>query len=324
MQDSLDIIIQQNDEYFKTVEDLLNIIVKQNQDGNSLDSLDNILLNNNKVNKELKSTLEDGFGALESKLETLKTKDKVKKSDYSKLLASINRKSKRTYDTLQLIKGQKREELGGILQDISNKTTDLIDKKEFDDVKILDGLDELLYAIKAIKISDINFEFDYDKLNSMQEDMVQDLIKNVYKVDLDKYQRKEEALAVKIYDKDGYIVESFGGGGGGYSQVNLKNKAQEEINPATEEKQDDMIAALDSLVTDSEEDPTNGYNISDTDEAVGDGTSYFGYLYKTGAWYIQKGVTSSTVTNFTYVKGDSGYDFSNRASESYDTFDNIF
>lgn len=74
------------------------------------------------------------------------------------------------------------------------------------------------------------------------------------------------------------------------------------INPATEEKQD----------------PTAGYSISDIDESGT--TKYYGYLNGSGGWYIME-VTSTTVR---YVKGDSGYDFSNRASETYDTFDAIF
>lgn len=67
-----------------------------------------------------------------------------------------------------------------------------------------------------------------------------------------------------------------------------------------------------------------GYNISDTEEATGDGTSYYGFINEKGAWYIMKAVLSSGVTNYTYARGDSGYNWSNRASETYNRFDIIF
>ncbi len=64
-----------------------------------------------------------------------------------------------------------------------------------------------------------------------------------------------------------------------------------------------------------------GYQISD--QEVGS-TSFYGYLNKDGAWYIQKGVQAGAVIAYTYAKGSSGYDFSNRASESYASFDTTF
>lgn len=60
------------------------------------------------------------------------------------------------------------------------------------------------------------------------------------------------------------------------------------------------------------------YKLSDIDDGE---PVYLGYLDKDGAWYIQKIVNGSTIT---YVKGDSGYDFSNRTSETYGSFDSVF
>jgi hypothetical protein len=56
---------------------------------------------------------------------------------------------------------------------------------------------------------------------------------------------------------------------------------------------------------------------------IGDVT-YVGKITAGGAWYVMRvdeGVTPSAVT---YCKGDSGYDFSDPASLTYDTFDAIF
>ena len=69
--------------------------------------------------------------------------------------------------------------------------------------------------------------------------------------------------------------------------------------------------------------PLRGYQISD--QAVNPGaTSYYGFLRNNGAWYVMRSVVSGNVTAYTYVAGDSGYDFSNRAAESYVSFDSAF
>ena len=79
-----------------------------------------------------------------------------------------------------------------------------------------------------------------------------------------------------------------------------------EINPSTLEAQENTLLH---------------YKLSDIDDEVtAAGTTYLGYLDKDGAWYISK----ITATAVTYVAGSSGYDWSNRASESYVSFDSAF
>lgn len=60
------------------------------------------------------------------------------------------------------------------------------------------------------------------------------------------------------------------------------------------------------------------YQMSDQDTGE---PSYFGFLRDDGAWYIVKQTTSGTSVTWRYVKGASSYNFSNRGSESYNTFD---
>lgn len=67
-----------------------------------------------------------------------------------------------------------------------------------------------------------------------------------------------------------------------------------------------------------ENDPTSAYSISDLDESSA--TKYYGYLKADGGWYILK----LTSTEARYAKGTSGYNWANRASETYDTFANTF
>ena len=83
---------------------------------------------------------------------------------------------------------------------------------------------------------------------------------------------------------------------------NSGGTALEFFNPATEDNQD----------------PTSAYSISDLDDTSS--PKYYGYLKSDGGWYILK----LTGTEARYVKGASGYNWSNRASETYDTFSNTF
>ena len=94
-------------------------------------------------------------------------------------------------------------------------------------------------------------------------------------------------------------------------KTNVKNAGGSDINPATSEKQDEVIASLtDQLFT---------YKLSDIDDSSD--PVYIGYLRKDGAWYIQKIASNATVT---YAKGASGYMWSNRASETYAIFSTTF
>ena len=94
------------------------------------------------------------------------------------------------------------------------------------------------------------------------------------------------------------------------SKILLINIDGEIINPATENKQDTQIT--------SEADKLFNYKLSGIDDTTA--TVYLGYLNKDGAWYIAKYLS----TGVTYAKGSSGYNWSNRASESYGEFNNIF
>lgn len=64
-------------------------------------------------------------------------------------------------------------------------------------------------------------------------------------------------------------------------------------------------------------DPTDGYKISDIDDA-----GYFGFVRQDGAWYIMREVSGA----WRYYAGASNYStgWTNRASHSYDYFSTIF
>lgn len=84
------------------------------------------------------------------------------------------------------------------------------------------------------------------------------------------------------------------------------------------------IAIKDSngtVIDPSEKQPTDGYNISQVDDGIT--ASYYGFVHRTGAWYIQK---EDATGNYRYTKGPSDFatNWTNRTSLTYDYFDNIF
>ncbi len=103
---------------------------------------------------------------------------------------------------------------------------------------------------------------------------------------------------------EGKFYEAIGTMVSGMSRVSLKNDTTgETVNPATSENQDDTLF---------------NYKLSDIDDST---TTYLGYLRKDGAWYIQKITSAGAVT---YAAGASGYNFSNRTSETYAIFSTTF
>jgi len=69
--------------------------------------------------------------------------------------------------------------------------------------------------------------------------------------------------------------------------------------------------------------PTDGYEISDVDDASV--PAYYGFVHKTGAWYILKEASDGT---YRYVKGSSGYsagwDDRDDPGTNYEYFDTVF
>lgn len=73
--------------------------------------------------------------------------------------------------------------------------------------------------------------------------------KAVFKVDLDKYQRGTEAIAVKLVDKDGkpYVAKGGTGAYPTFGSMNLKDTNGSDINPATKEGQEDIVEAIGNI-----------------------------------------------------------------------------
>lgn len=66
--------------------------------------------------------------------------------------------------------------------------------------------------------------------------------------------------------------------------------------------------------------PTDGYRITEIDDST---TAYYGFVDKTGAWFIQREESSGA---YRYTKGSTSFstNWTNRASLTYDYFDNVF
>lgn len=100
----------------------------------------------------------------------------------------------------------------------------------------------------------------------------------------------------------GSAKAAFFGSMPGPGTVAIKNSAGDQIDPA-------------------EAQPTDGYTITQVDDSST--PSYYGFVHKTGAWYITKEDNSG---NYRYAKGASAFSTSwtGRAGLSYDYFDNVF
>lgn len=71
----------------------------------------------------------------------------------------------------------------------------------------------------------------------------------------------------------------------------------------------------------AEKQPTDGYEISEIDDATS--PAYYGFVHKTGAWYISR---EEETGSYRYVRGSSDFPsaWTNRATQTYDYFDNVF
>lgn len=220
LEQSLDLLIQQNKQNFDELQDDFDIIIEQGSDTNQ--SLDNIFEQNSKTSKLLNQTIKEGIGNLHKVLTKLDSKEQGF-LDTSPLVTELKNSSLKLDNLLQAVKANKSEKLSSILTEL---------KEEIEELE----------------------NFDFDKFKKITDKQTSDLIKATYKVDIDKHKNPKEALAVKFYDKDGEAIDYWGGGGGGYPDVRVKNVNQVAINPATEEKQDAVIAAIAAI-------PAGGYEI---------------------------------------------------------------
>jgi hypothetical protein len=72
--------------------------------------------------------------------------------------------------------------------------------------------------------------------------------KAVFKVDLDKYQKGNEAISVRLVDKDGKPYVAKGNGAyPSFGSVNLKDASGADIDPSTKAGQEAIVAAIESI-----------------------------------------------------------------------------
>ena len=76
-----------------------------------------------------------------------------------------------------------------------------------------------------------------------------------------------------------------------------------------------------ALIDPAEKQPTDGYEISEIDDATS--PAYYGFVHKTGAWYISREESNGS---YRYAKGPTDFPggWALRATLVYDYFDNTF
>lgn len=143
-------------------------------------------------------------------------------------------------------------------------------------------------------------------------DIIPDQIKKIKNPDYDPERRKFLKLIgaaggslflMTIFTRN--AEASFFGSMPGPGSISVKNSSGTLIDPA-------------------EKKPTDGYNITEIDDSGAD--TYYGFVNKDGAWYIQKELSTGA---YRYVKGTSDFTnattgWPNRASLTYGYFNDIF
>ncbi len=143
-------------------------------------------------------------------------------------------------------------------------------------------------------------------------DIIPDQIKKIKNPDYDPERRKFLKLIgaaggslflMTIFTRN--AEASFFGSMPGPGSISVKNSTGTLIDPA-------------------EKKPTDGYNITEIDDTGAD--TYYGFVNKDGAWYIQKELSTGA---YRYIKGSSDFTnvttgWPNRTSLTYGYFNDVF
>lgn len=169
------------------------------------------------------------------KLQIQKRKDMKELKGKLSVLASVNKGILKLIDEFQKFReGQSNEVVVKNLPDPVKEVTVSNFPKQKDSVKI-DG--------------EVSFKqpkwFSLKGLDKSVKTISERIEKAVFKVDLDKYKKGTEALAVKLVDQEGKPYNAKGGGAyPSFGSVNMRNSSGAEINPATKEDQESIVTAL--------------------------------------------------------------------------------
>jgi hypothetical protein len=163
-------------------------------------------------------------------------------------LKSINDQIGKISEIYDLIKNKEEEKLTPILAQIKESISEVAKKESYSDQNVLSVLKSIAGKIDAVKDEIEPFDFNFDELAQILSGLNKEILTRIDNINFDKYQKPSEALAVKIIDKDGKIINDFASRwGGGYPNIGVFDAAGARINPATTEKQDAIIAAINAM-----------------------------------------------------------------------------
>lgn len=248
------------------------------------------------------------------------------------------------------------------VSNLPDPVTEVTIKNPQKEVKVTD-LDKLQKAIEAIKIPDtVKVEnmpepvtevtiknqvtevglkkpkwwkqIGITDLREVLSDFAKKLTGATFKVDASKHKDPKEAISVKVVDDKGNIITQFGGssvfyGGGGSSSptiIGLKDSADAQIDPATKQKQDEMITAINGISG------VSTFKTNDLDEGVTTANvTYVGQETASGDWYIielDESVAPSTIQHATNTNNGAVATYSdawtNRATLTYGDYNDAF
>ena len=231
---------------------------------------------------DVKNAIESGNKAiLEKEVVHVETKD-VKIPDFPAF------PDKMTVNVPDLSSIEKK--LDVLIRSDDGETNDLI-REAIDELKNSKNDKELAKAIINVGKSIPNTPDYSEILKEISEKLVDTPVESM-RIDEDQFKLLTKAIS---------NIRSGGGGGG---LVAVMDKDREQINPATEEKQD-ILSSYARAGQDISGDPM-----------------YFAGLKQDGSWFIKRMYLSGDYTT-KYANGTSGFDWSSRASLTYADFNTL-
>lgn len=223
----LEALLVQNQKNAEAIQQLLDILLTQINKADPNQALEASIIQHENTKEKIILTIKEELATLLSTLNQIRDKEVEPEKDYGLVLQTTADNTAKISDVLTFLKEKPEKddsEVLNALQSISDNLAGLsetLNKKEYSDAKVVKGIEGLSQDITDVKgaIESNVFSFDYTKIENLPR-AIQSALDNL-KIDITKHISPENAIAVKIYDSKGHIIDDFkpvvnvGGGGAG-------------------------------------------------------------------------------------------------------------
>lgn len=251
---------------------------------------------------------------IESLHETLKTHENVDLTEITSVMQAVLDETKKIPKELPELKEKEDRDYTPQFQGLQDA---------IEAVEEVVKAQKLIAEAPIVNVPETTVNVDAPDLTPLQSGF-KDVVKAVKAIVIPEYKTDNKEVEKLLKKTNKTLTEILekpvrGGGGGGSSWVAVDENGTPV--PVQLDSNGSLPVSTGSLAA-AEIDPLAGYNTNNLVEEV-DGTIYFGLENASGNWAIKKIATDGTTT---YSKGASGYStaWTNRATQTYDTFDNTF